>query len=181
MKVLNIHERELRATPEQVGLLIDSFASKEDALWPGHLWVNMKFDRPLGIGATGGHGPVRYFVEEYIPGRSIKFRFIGPKGFNGFHSFEIIRAIGPIVLLRHTLQMTTHGLAILSWPIFFRPMHDAVLEDSLATAQASLGQPPRMQPWSSWVKFLRWVIWKGKARKQIAPPIAIQQIPDDTA
>jgi len=181
MKVLNIHERGLLATPEQVGVLIDSLASPEDALWPRHSWVNMEFDRPLGIGATGGHGPVRYFVEEYIPGQSIRFRFTGPKGFHGSHNYEIINAIGQFVLLRHTLNMTTHGLDILLWPIVFRPMHDALLEDSLATAQASLGQPPRMQAWSPWVKFLRWVISRGKAPKQVTPQIAIQQIPDDTA
>ena len=86
MKVINIHECELDGTPEQVGLLIDSLASAEDALWPYQLWPRMEFDRPLDVGATGGHGPVRYFVEEYTPGQSIKFRFTGPKGFNGFHS-----------------------------------------------------------------------------------------------
>ena len=44
MKVINIHERELDGTPEQVGWLIDSLASAEDALWPYHLWPRMKFD-----------------------------------------------------------------------------------------------------------------------------------------
>ena len=164
MKVLNIHERELPAAAEKVGALIDSLASREDALWPCHSWISMKFDQPLGIGAKGGHGPIRYIVEEYIQGQYIKFRFQSPKGFHGFHSFEIIRGIGQTVLLRHTLNMTTHGLASLLWPIFFRPMHDALLEDSLATAQVSLGLHPKMQSWSAWVKFLRWVISKSKKK-----------------
>jgi hypothetical protein len=181
MTVLNIHERELPATREEVGSLIDSLASQEDALWPCHSWISMKLDQSLGIGAKGGHGPVRYIVEEYIQGQYIKFSFRSPKGFHGFHSFEITRAIGQNVLLRHTLSMTTHGLAILSWPIVFRPMHDALLEDSLATAQASLGLHPTMQSWSAWVKFLRWVISKGKAHKQVTPKIIIQPKPDDIA
>jgi len=63
MKVLNIHERELSATYEQVGALIDSLSSQEDCLWPNHSWPCMKFDRPLGIEADGGHGPIGFFVE----------------------------------------------------------------------------------------------------------------------
>ena len=62
MEVLNIHEREIDATYEQVGALIDSLSSEEDCLWPNHSWPRMKFDRPLGIGADGGHirGQISY-------------------------------------------------------------------------------------------------------------------------
>ena len=169
MKVLNIHERELQASAEQVGTLIDSLASEADALWPSHLWHRIKFDRPLAVGAVGGHGPIRYVVEEYVPGHSSRFRFTGPKGFNGFHCFEIATVSGSSVILKHTLQMTTHGPAILLWPIVFRPMHDALAEDALAKAQASLGLPPRIEAWSPWVKFLRWVMSGGKSKPQVTP------------
>ena len=91
MRVINVHERELLATPEQVGALIDSLASDEDALWPNHSWPRMAFDRPLCVGATGGHGPVRYFVGEYVPGQAIRFHFTGPKGFSGYHGYEMVR------------------------------------------------------------------------------------------
>lgn len=173
MKVLNIHEREVQATPAQVGTLLDSLASRADRLWPWHSWPRMEFDRPLGVGAVGGHGPVWYFVEEFVPGRRVKFRFTGPKGFDGSHGFEIISVSGASVLLRHTLNMNAHGSAILSWPIVFRPLHDALLEDCLAYAQASLGQPPRIQAWSRWVKFLRWVVSGGKIRPQVTPKIEV--------
>ena len=136
--MLNVHERELPATPERVGALIDSLSSSEDALWPKQSWPRMEFDRPLSVGAAGGHGPVRYFVEAYVPGNSIKFRFTGPKGFNGCHGYEILNLSAEACILRHTLEMTTHGAAIFSWPIVFRPMHDALIEDSLALGQASL-------------------------------------------
>jgi hypothetical protein len=169
MMVLNIHERELQASAEQVGTLIDSLASKADALWPSHSWPRIKFDRPLAVGAVGGHGPIRYVVEEYVPGHSIRFRFTGPKGFNGFHGVEIATVSGSSVVLKHTLKMTTHGLAILSWPIVFRPMHDALAEDALAKAQASLGLPPRIKAWPPWVKFLRWVMSGGKSKPQVIP------------
>ena len=85
MKVVNIHERELPASPERVGALIDSLSSHEDSLWPKHSWPPLEFDRPLSVGAVGGHGPVRYFVEAYTPCKSIRFRFTRPKGFSGYH------------------------------------------------------------------------------------------------
>ena len=169
MKVINIHERELGANHEQVGALIDSLASEDDRLWPGHSWPRMKFDRPLSIGATGGHGPIRYFVEGYKPGKFIKFRFTNPKGFNGFHKCEVVRNTQQTVLLRHTIEMTLHGFAFLTWPLIIRPLHDALLEDALATAQASLGMIPQMQAWSPLVKSIRWVMSGGKAQSQITP------------
>lgn len=169
MEVLNIHERVLESEPVQVGALLDSLSSREDRLWPKRIWPRMEFDRPLGVGATGGHGPIRYFVEEYTPGKSIRFQFIGPKGFDGFHGFEIISDLKQSTVLRHTLKMETQGLAILSWPLVYRPMHDALLEDSLATAQVSLGVAPQIRVWSPWVKVLRWVVSGGKARHQVTP------------
>jgi hypothetical protein len=158
MKVFNTHESEIKAPGEQVGALIDSLASRRNALWPTHSWPKMAFDRPLGVGATGGHGPIKYFVEDYAPGQFIRFRFTSPKGFDGWHGYETVDSPGPAVVLRHTLEMTTHGLAALSWPIVFRPLHDALIEDSLAAAQASFGLSSKPQAWSPWVRFLRWVL-----------------------
>jgi len=169
MKVLNIHEREFEANYEQVGMLIDSLSSEDDRLWPNHSWPRMKFDRPLSIGADGGHGQIGYFVEAFKPGQSIKFKFTSPRGFNGFHTYEVVRSTQRSVFLRHTIEMTIHGAAFLTWPLIIRPLHDALLEDSLATAQASLGMIPQMQAWSPWVKFLRLAMSGGKAHSQITP------------
>jgi hypothetical protein len=66
MKVVNIHEREFQSTPDRIGALIDSLASPQDALWPKRSWPRMEFDRALNVGARGGHGPIRYFVEAYV-------------------------------------------------------------------------------------------------------------------
>jgi hypothetical protein len=62
--------------------------------------------------------------------------------------------------------MNICGTAILSWLLVYRPLHDALVEDSLAIAQASLGITPKIQKWSFWVKILRWVASGGKARSQ---------------
>ncbi len=165
MRVLSIHERELQAKSAEVGALIDSLASPQDALWPKDAWPRMEFDRPLQVGATGGHGLIRYFAEEYKPGQSVRFRFTRPKGFSGYHGYEVLAQPNETTLLRHTLKMTTRGRATFSWLLLFRPMHDALLEDSLAVAQASLGLTPHMKPWSYWVRFLRWVVSRRQSSK----------------
>ena len=59
LRVLNVHDRNIAAPPDAVGALIDSLASDDDALWPSRTWPRMYLDRPLGVGAIGGHGPIR--------------------------------------------------------------------------------------------------------------------------
>lgn len=172
MKVLNIHFRELAPAAPKAGALIDTLSSPKDALWPRHAWPRMTFDRPLGVGAQGGHGPIRYFVEHYTPGQRIRFRFIGPAGFDGYHQFEVIGAGETGCVLTHTLEMTARGPARLTWPLIFRPLHDALIEDALALGQASLGLTPSVRPWSGWVKLLRWLISKGRTRPQTLPSTA---------
>lgn len=174
MKVRNVHERELRASPQQVGALIDSLSSRDDALWPRQSWPRMALDRPLGVGAAGGHGSVRYVVEAYAPGRSIRFGFTGPRGFDGHHRLEIVNITEQHCVLRHTIDMTTRGAALFMWPLVFRALHDALLEDALAVAQASLGQTPLVRPWSVWVKVLRWLVSRGRTSPQVTPQVTPQ-------
>ena len=164
MKVLNIHERRLPAPREKAGALLDSLASDRDALWPSPSWPPMRLDRPLGVGAAGGHGPIRYVVERYDPGRGIEFRFTGPEGFEGSHRFEVEPASDGACVLRHTIDMTARGAARLSWPLVFRPLHDALLEDALDKAEASLGVQPAARTWSPWVRFLRWILARRRRR-----------------
>jgi hypothetical protein len=177
MDVLNVHERKLNATRSAVGGLLDSLSSDDDRLWPRQVWPQMKFDRALGVGAAGGHGPIRYYVEAYSPGESVRFRFVGPAGFHGYHGFEIVNVTDRVVALRHVLQMRASGIARLSWPLVFRPLHDALIEDCLATAEASLGSSPRFEKWSPWVRMLRWVLSRGTAPRQKVPTKAPEPAP----
>lgn len=155
MKVVNVHQRLLHATPAQVGALIDSLSSPHDVLAPPQ-WPRMKFDRPLGVGADGGHGPIRYFVESHVPGQMIRFRFRAPRGFDGWHGIEVLEATAAHCVLEHRVEMRTHGLGLLSWHLVFRFMHDAYMEDALSQAQAAVGNEPRQVRWSPYVRLLRW-------------------------
>lgn len=164
VKVQNVHERVLEASPERVGALLDGLARSGDGLWPEDRWPPMLFDRPLGVGAVGGHGPIRYVVEMYEPGRSIRFRFTAPPGFVGTHGFDIRPLSSGTTRLRHVLAMQIRGAALLTWPLVFRPLHDALIEDSLDRAQRSLGAKPAGSRWSLWVRSLRWAFGRTRPR-----------------
>jgi hypothetical protein len=48
------------------------------------------------------------------------------------------------------------GAALLSWPLVFRPLHDAVLEDALDDAERHVtGRVERPARWSIYVRVLR--------------------------
>lgn len=154
--VRNLHEREISAPADEVGMLIDSLASKNDRLWPRNEWPAMRLDGPLRVGAAGGHGPVRYFVTDYERGRRVEFQFTGPAGFNGCHYFTVVSRAGNSTLLRHELVMSPSGAAVLSWTLFFRPLHDALIEEGLDRAERECGASPDLPTRRSlWTKMLR--------------------------
>ncbi|WP_374773561.1 SRPBCC family protein [Streptomyces sp. NBC_01310] len=156
MGVYNVHERLLAAKASEVGALVDTLSTGDaDQLWPGRVWEPMEFDRPLSVGAVGGHGPVRYTVAAYVPGTWVRFTFTGPRGFHGFHEFAVLPVDPEHTVLRHTLAMSTTGLTRLTWPLAWRPVHDACLEDSLDRAErACTGTVARPARWSPYVRFL---------------------------
>jgi uncharacterized protein YlaN (UPF0358 family) len=166
MPVINIHERVLDASIFEIGKLIDGLASANDKLWPHDRWPAMKFDRPLSVGAIGGHGPIRYTVESYKPGSYIQFRFTEPKGFLGCHRFEVERIEGKKTKLRHTIEMQLEGMAKLSWHLAICPLHDALLEDALDRAEVFAGKQPAKRDWSLWVKCVKRVMSRGRLTKR---------------
>lgn len=159
MKVVNVHQRLLPVPPEQVGALLDTLASPQDKVWPRMHWPRMMLDgpldHPLTVGAAGGHGPIRYTVDAYDPGHRVRFRFTAPRGFDGWHALEVLDATDVHCVLEHRIEMNISGLSLLSWPLVFRPLHDALVEDALANAQHSLGLVPHSPPWSAHVRLLR--------------------------
>ncbi|WP_216215997.1 SRPBCC family protein [Amycolatopsis aidingensis] len=156
MGVVNQHARRLPGSTADAGALIDGLAGQGDRLWPSDQWPAMRLDRPLGAGAAGGHGPIRYQVESYTPGLAIRFRFGAPRGFDGFHEFTLHRSGAGETELRHLLVLRLRGRAWLSYPLLWRPLHDALIEDALDRAEREftgrLRSPAR---WSRYVRLLR--------------------------
>ncbi|OLT24436.1 hypothetical protein BJF83_24225 [Nocardiopsis sp. CNR-923] len=156
MAVHNLHERRLPVAPEHVGALVDTLSSPDDRLWPRHDWPAMRLDSPLTTGARGGHGPVRYTVEEYLPGRLVRFRFGAPRGFDGFHEFTVRPDGSTGAVLGHLVSMRLRGPAHLTWPLAFRWLHDALIQDCLDRAERALTGTVRAPArWSPYVRLLR--------------------------
>jgi hypothetical protein len=155
--IRNVHQRTWTISSDVLADLVASLATDNDRLWPIQRWPAMRFESPgLAEGARGGHGPIRYTVEEYLPGQRVRFRFSGPEGFNGWHGYEIEPGADGQVTLRHVLAMRPGGLAMLSWPLVFRPLHNALIEDSLDRAAAAIaGERYRPREFGAYVRFLR--------------------------
>ena len=155
MEVLNVHERVWSSSAEEVGQVLDSLGTDHDVLWPHKTWPPVRFDRPVRVGDDTGHGPIRYRIEEYEPGRRIRLRFTSPPGFAGTHEFEVLAPRAGTAGLRHRTQLQTRGLALVSWPFVIRPLHDALIEDALGNAERACGGTPPPRRWSLWVRVLR--------------------------
>lgn len=154
--VVNTHTRQFEVPLEQVCALVATLSSKEDQLWPSERWPRMRLDQGLNVGSSGGHGPVGYFVEhlEAEPVREVIFRFTKPRGFDGTHAFTVTQD-GRLTTLRHDLRMRTRGWARLTWSLFFRPLHDALIEEAFDKATGQFGLPlttPHRR--SLWVRIL---------------------------
>lgn len=151
---VNLHERHFPVPPEQVGALIESLAGDEDSVWPSEHWPAMWLENGLRLGSAGGHGPIRYAINEYVPGQRVRFQFSGPSGFSGWHELAVVPAHDGCDL-RHTLSIDPRGLARVSWPVVIRPLHDALVEDAFAKAATTLGLDSTRPRWSWWVRLLR--------------------------
>jgi len=154
----NVHERVVGADMAAAGALIDSLSSKDDRLWPSRRWPAMRLDRGLEIGSDGGHGPVRYEVARYEPGRLVAFAFTPKFPIAGEHRVEVLPAPGGETLLLHTLEGWPKSWLRLGWPLCFRWLHDALIEDAFDRAEAELAGAewqPRQLPVH--VRMLRWL------------------------
>ena len=154
--VHNVHTRRIGADIDRVGTLIDTLAGPDDRLWPVHDWMPMRLDGPIALGAIGGHGPARYRVTGYQPGRWVRFGLVGPGFLRGFHEFSVHPCGSDVTELHHTLAVR---LGILGWPIYplvFKPLHDTVIEQALDRAECDVHGivvSPAATSW--WFRMLR--------------------------
>ncbi|MFI9009715.1 SRPBCC family protein [Actinosynnema sp. NPDC053489] len=150
-----IHNVHTRRIPDGANLV-----DRVVELWPADRWPPLVLDRPLGVGADGGHGFVRYRCTAHEPGRRAEFAFGPTTGVAGTHVLEAVPGG-----LRHTLTGRPRGLMRLWWPLAVRWLHDALIEDLLDNAARAAGHPP-VHParWSTWVRLLRAAARRGARR-----------------
>jgi hypothetical protein len=113
-------------------------------MWPHGVWPEL---RPDGIGF------LRHEFLKHERGKSRRYRITGPAGFTGWHGWDVT-ASG----IRHVVEAECRGWSRLAWPLVIRPIHDALHEDILDRAEASLGTSPPEREWSLWVRFLRFAL-----------------------
>ncbi|MGQ0841045.1 SRPBCC family protein [Actinokineospora sp.] len=162
----NMHRRDLPVDPTRAGELLDRIVGTDSPLWPTDTWPPLLLDRPLGVGAAGGHGPIRYTCTAYTPGRLVEFTFAPGLGVRGTHTLEVLDGPGGTSVLRHVLRGRPEGTGRAAWPLAIRWLHDALLEDLLDRAAAAVGHPPaRRARWSPWVRVLRRLVGGRKVGK----------------
>jgi hypothetical protein len=146
VKARNVHERELPAPADVVGELVDEPAR----MWPRR-WPPLRDDR-IGF--------LRHEPLEHMPGRRLRFRITGPRGFSGWHGWDV-ESRGDRTVLRHEVEAECRGWVRVGWPLVIRPIHDALHEDVLDEAARAVGSQPLERRWPPRVRFLRWAIRKG--------------------
>ena len=154
--IRNVHERVINAPLEPLGVLLDGLGQKNDRLWPSRYWPPMVLDRPLAPGADGGHGPIRYHVSEYEPGRRVRFTFHPRTGIIGAHELSLDAVDEKRTRIRHVLIGRTSGTMRGKFPVMVGPLHDAVVEDLFDNAEReTTGTVVRPAKWSPRVRVLR--------------------------
>lgn len=166
----NVHEREIAAPVERLAPLLDRLGGPDDELWPAPAWWPMAFDRPLGVGADGGHGGVRYRVSEHDSGRRLRCELDPGTGLVGYHELSL-EALGPgRTRVRHLLVCRLRGAMRLLGPTVLVPLHDAVVEDLLDNAErAGTGTVRTPARWSWWVRVWQRVTERVRARRAATP------------
>ncbi|WP_203258270.1 hypothetical protein [Hyunsoonleella ulvae] len=157
MKVKNTHKRIIDQPKARITALILTLSQKDDKVWPKNYWPAMRFKDGLKVGSSGGHGIIRYKVTEFSPDSHITFTFLEPKGFNGFHKFEIKSVNENSTCVSHKIVMSTEGFATLKWSIVIRWLHDALIENAFDRIENNFFETKVFTKWSLWVRLWRFI------------------------
>lgn len=159
MNVVNTHKRVINQSKSEVAVLFKTLSTKNDKVWPKKYWPAMRFKDGLKVGAKGGHGIIRYVVEDYVLNELIVFKFLKPKGFNGIHKLEIQEIDANTTEVKHSIIMKTEGvLATLQWAFIIRWLHDALIENAFDTIENNFLNVDRFTKWSFWVRIWRYIL-----------------------
>ncbi|MEU6090821.1 DUF2867 domain-containing protein [Streptomyces sp. NPDC047085] len=146
----NVHERIVQAPAETVGALVDRLSAPDDPLFPTPVWPAMVLDRPLGVGADGGHGRIHYRVTAYEPGRSVRFDMAEDGLGTGYHRLDV-EPLGPDrCRISHVLEVTMTVGKFAFFKLAIEPVHDTMVEEIFDNAEraalGSLPHPPARRP-----------------------------------
>ncbi|RKS06932.1 polyketide cyclase/dehydrase/lipid transport protein [Nocardiopsis sp. Huas11] len=132
--ILNVHERTVTGTPDEVWEVLALLGGEDDPLWPEESGT-FRIEGGLRPGARVVHGPMRYVVGEVEPGRRLMFDAPrgGQPGFHGSHGFTLTPT-GDGTLVRHELR-AGGALFRLAWALVVRREHDTTLEEILDRLQ----------------------------------------------
>lgn len=152
----NAHQRLVAAPIEWVGPLLDQLGGPNDMVWPSPAWQPMVLDRPMAVGAAGGHGSIRYHVTAYEPGRKVEVEFSPGQGLDGWLTLTAEQSGLKHTLVRVVAEAQFSGAMVLAWPLAVRWAHDAVVEELLDNVERMVGSEPKRSPRRSpWVGLLR--------------------------
>ncbi|MFC4334334.1 SRPBCC family protein [Salininema proteolyticum] len=154
----NVHTRVVHTPVDNLSDLLETLASADDKLWPTSDWWPIRLDDGLKVGSEGGHGPVRYEVVEYEPGRRVRFRFAPDFGLQGEHEFRV-ESEGHGARITHVMTGGMKGSMVVLWPLVVRWMHDALLEQLMDNAERhTTGEPAKPHRMSAWVRLWRRIL-----------------------
>ena len=127
MKIDNVHERRVDASPDEVAAVFANL----NRLWPapaprpenGSLRMGLMLWRPLDR-----------------PGSPAAFRFADPDELRGEHWFEIADGGAGETILRHTVEGEAVGEFEEIWRDRVEPMHDAYIEALFDRAEEALAR-----------------------------------------
>lgn len=165
MKVVNIHERTINQQKNQVWRFFETLSSDNDMVVATNKWSRMTMDKGLQVGSKGGHGPIGYSIQEFIPCELIKFEFTKPRGFYGYHKFELSETEEGKTKIKHTIEMDTSYKGYLLWIFAIRWLHDAFIEDAFDKVENHFAPIKKFSEWSLWVKLLRSILKPKKEKR----------------
>jgi hypothetical protein len=128
MKIRNVHERTIAATPEQIAPLLADFES----IWPKQI-----APAPRAQGERLYETPMMLWQEYDRPGAARAFRVVRPPELQGDHWFEL-EPVPAGTLVRHTVEGEALGDYEAVWRDRIQPAHDKILEGVLDNLGAAL-------------------------------------------
>lgn len=174
----NVHRRTVRGSIDRAAVLLDSIDRPGNAIWPADRWPPLLLSAGQSVGSRGGHGQIHYSVDAVEPGRLVRFVFADDMPFSGSHQFEVSSSADDVEWV-HTL--TIEGGS--AWTRHFvLPMHDALIEELLDSAQAAMaGQRVVRGRIAPGVRVRRWAAVQLRRRPETAAELVRRRPAADAA